>query len=72
MIDEITLCILAHHAVWLYTNTRAAIVTQILPLCTIYVCVTNKGYLSNVLLCLIFNQTINNGFWMLIGWFNGF
>ena len=73
MVDNITTHFIAHHSSWCWFNLRMTYASQIIPISAIILCILNKGRVSNVTLCLLFNQTISLG-WLpaLFGCFNWF
>ena len=73
MIDNRTTHFIAHNSCSSWFNLRMTYASQLIPLAAIILCTINKGKVSNVTLCLLFNQVISLR-WLpdLFRWINWF
>ena len=73
MLDHTTTHFIAHHSCWIWYNLRMGAITNLIPIAAIITCVMNKGVVSNVTLCILFNKTIHLDWLMhIFGTFNHF
>lgn len=59
MLDDTTVHFIAHHSCWIWYNLRMAAASNLIPIAAIITCIMNKGTVSNVTLCILFQKTID-------------